>query len=143
MTYSASIFIFKAIIDDNNEMKLICQSNIQIGYKINNLDSSIELFEDNGSYFILKASDDGVFYKIELNKEFLSAKNPFLKFKIPTDYTIQTKNSSTIIPVKAHQLVDNKNVLIKCATNVDFILTTSRNNLVSIWSKINQEIKVL
>ena len=140
MTFSASIFTFKGIIDDNNELKLFCESHIVIGYKCNNLDSSIELFEDNGSFYILKASDDGQFYKIELNKESLALKTPVLKFKIPTDYTIQTKNSSTIIPVKSNQLLDNKNVLIKCVTNVDFILTTSKNNLVSIWSKVNKEI---
>jgi hypothetical protein len=136
---SSSIFIFEAVVDsDTNRISLVFHSSIDFGIKSNWVFSVINIIEDQGRLFFMRPTEHGYFYKIEFD---LAAKKrkKVLKFKIPVNYKIKASNKPTAayIPVVTHGLLTEPKIYT-CASNIDCIVATTDNNLVTIWTK-NQD----
>jgi hypothetical protein len=138
--YSSSIYIFEAQADSKrpNELSMQFYASVDFGVKSNWIFSDINLIEDSNRLFFLKPTEYGYFYKIEFDFA-MKKRKKVLKFKIPENYKIKTSNkpTSASISILTHGLLTEPKVYT-CATNVDFIVATTDNNLVTIWAK-NQD----
>jgi hypothetical protein len=84
-------------------------------------------------YVLLRPTSNSLFECIALNSE-ISNIYTVLRFSIPTEYTIKNQKDLTKIPVKDYNLLEKASVLA-CVSNGNFIVASTDQNIISIWSK--------
>lgn len=93
------------------------------------------LIKDNDldRYTLLRPTPNGLFEYFVLNSETTNL-NAALRYHIPAEYTIKNQKDLTKIPVKDYNLLEKAKVLA-IVSNGHFIIATTNQNLITIWSK--------
>lgn len=132
---SEMIYVIRMDFSNMNNIISHVISHIRLADHKNEFNSYPSFFKNNDldRYTLLRPTPNGLFEYFVLNSETTNL-NAALRYHIPAEYTIKNQKDLTKIPVKDYNLLEKAKVLA-IVSNGNFIIATTNQNLITIWSK--------